>query len=317
MTESTSSAEPSLIVGNGRQHANCTSHEDRRAVLVEMPNGQTIGGEVCDVSPGGIGILVDFAEEIVSDAQVTIDYQGNRLQGTLVSVRERDDFQMQVGVAWNASVLAMMEERRTDGRTEPDEDSRNAILWLSLEESISAAIRDIGPGGIGISVNQRLHLEIGSQIRLEYQGLRLSAVVANAQELNGSFRVGLRWEQPAGLPLPSDLGSELTQRTARQTEVVVGIHTRELLYLEQVDVDTGDKRILATRAQLKAIMKFLAAPDSQRFHVSGRLTGDISVRLFPSDKSFSITQSNVTLFGIGDVRQAIRTHDSTPQNKGV
>ena len=85
-------------------------NDRRTAGRVELPTAlhvelfassqQPIPGALCDVSPSGIGILVDSPKPFEPDSQLEFECQGIRFSGTVVHVGDPVGRRYRIGITW-------------------------------------------------------------------------------------------------------------------------------------------------------------------------------------------------------------------------
>ena len=290
---------------NDRRSFVRTPPEEPSVLFVSTPTGDSVVAEICDVSPEGVGIVIGCSDAFTRDCEIVIDDRRHRLQGTVVNVVQIDDARSRLGVKLHESVLSQMAERRNASRHKPAHDVQVVLHWDDSDVSYRADVYDIGAGGIGIIVDDRLRLEVDCQLRVEYQELQLLASTTNIRPLEDGFRVGLCWQQLAPVPHRDVAVDSATNPELRPREIVVGLVSQDLLYLKQIDGEQQDV-ITVSRRQLVEIVDFLSNPKSTRFVATCDTTDEVIVRLSTSDKRFSLVQGDAEIFGIGDLRQLIK-----------
>jgi hypothetical protein len=61
---------------------------------------QSVPGDLFDVSPSGIGILVDSANPFAIDSELEFECQGVRFSGTVAHVGEAAGSRFRIGISW-------------------------------------------------------------------------------------------------------------------------------------------------------------------------------------------------------------------------
>lgn len=272
-------------------------------LFICTPSGDSVLAEICDVSPDGIGILIDCGSDFDRGCRIVIEYQGTRIQGTVVNVVPVEG-RARLGVQVDKNEREKMTERRNVSRLKPDHNPQVVLAWDDSEVSYRADVYDISPGGIGIIIDDRLCLQIGCLLKVEYQEIQLLATALNICPTQDGFRVGLRWERLAPFRHQSDASPASVETASREQEIVVGLASEDLLYMKQGD---GDQQSIITvsRGQLIEVIEFLSNPQSSTLVASCDLAESVTVQASMSDRQFTLVQGDSQISGVGDLRQLI------------
>lgn len=91
---------------------------------------------------------------------------------------------------------ALLDERREASRFERDHDCDFAVIWNYAGEEIVVEVHDESVTGLGILVDDRLDLQLGSQVRVLYAGEHLQGEVRHlTPQADGTNLVGLKCQR--------------------------------------------------------------------------------------------------------------------------
>jgi hypothetical protein len=191
-------------------------------------------------------------------------------------------------------------DRRKAPRLQPVVDAREATVWLSDGKSINVIINDVAVGGVGVLSIDRDSFQLELPVTIEYQGVRLTGTVVNiTDDTANQVRIGIQYARSSSIAY----SPAKSEAPTGQAAIRIGKVDDERLYLEQVD-GSLEHRITLLHDQLREMLEFLASSTDDT-HVMPAEPERIQLRVFESDKSFTITQGEHQLVGFGDIRQVL------------
>lgn len=190
-------------------------------------------------------------------------------------------------------------DRRKAPRLQPHVDAREATVWLADGKSIDVIINDVAVGGVGVLSIDRDSFQLDLPVTIEYHGVRLTGTVVNiTNDTTNQVRIGIQYARASSIAY-----SPAKSESPKQQAVIrIGKADDERLYLEQVD-GSLEHRITLLHDQLKEMLEFLAS--SSETHEMPAEPESIHLRVYDTDKSFTITQGEHQLVGFGDIREVL------------
>ena len=199
-------------------------------------------------------------------------------------------------------------DRREFARLRPNPRAREIQVILASGQQVTGLIEDISRGGLGFVTMPNPEICSDAELTVQYHDLRLQGKVANlAPTPNGFVRAGVEWNHAFGRLPPN---AQCSENQCPQIIVVTDAEEGKL-FLQQARED-GTDQILISSEQLEQIVAYLSDSDNQKsseVSMDGPEGSSIQIRVFASDKSFSISQGTKYIWGAGDI-SGILSHES-------
>ncbi len=81
-------------------------------------------------------------------------------------------------------------DQRNSNRIDPK--NRETTVWLEYGKSFTVSMLDESFSGIG--VRSRIYVEAGEEVEIDFNGVRVWAIVRHASPLEDAYRLGLAWK---------------------------------------------------------------------------------------------------------------------------
>jgi len=85
-----------------------------------------------------------------------------------------------------------LDERRAASRFRREEGTDFAVIWREPGEELRVEVHDESLKGLGIVVDSKLGLEVGSRLHVVYRGEYMDGEVRHIEQKGERYRIGLR-----------------------------------------------------------------------------------------------------------------------------